>query len=168
MPNVTLYRGGSFTYEGKRYEKGVPTQVAPAIAQYLISTGRFTDAGSPPPVVAKTANPARNIVKLSDSVKEEAEKQAAKKEKAKDLADKQKEFTALVSEFKTNLPDFEDVKAVRKFAKDEYGVVLFKVKLPDLIDELAFTLAEQETEAKSPKEKTSEKKALNKKTAVKV
>ncbi len=168
MTSVTLHRGGSYSHAGKQYHKGVPANVSPAIASYLIATGRFTDSGAPP-VTVKTGNPNRNFVKLSDSVKEEKDKADLKSSKKKAMEESQKKFSALVDEFKANLPDFGDVKEIRKFAKEEYGLVLCQAKLPALIDELAHALADNETKGETKSEKpVSSKKEVNKKTAMRV
>jgi hypothetical protein len=168
MPNITLSVGGSYTYKGKRFENGVSTPVTPADAAYLLNLNppRFTDAGAPPIVAAKPVNTDRKVVKLSDSIKEDAEVKKTKDEKSKELAEKQKAFTLLVEEVKSNLPEFKDVKEVRQYAKDEFGLQLAQFKLPALIDELAHAIAEMEQAPKEPKAKT--KKEVNKKTAVKV
>jgi hypothetical protein len=165
MPDITLQKGGSYSYKGKRYDKGVKVTVSPAVSQYLLSTGRFVDSGSYVAAGAqKKVNPNRTVIKLSDSIKEDKEKKAAKVAKTSVLEAKQTAFTALVAEFKSELPEFQDAKAVRKYAKDEHGIVLLQNKQDKMIDELAFKLAE----AESVEEKAPAKKQVNKKNGIKV
>ncbi len=143
MPNVTLHKGSTFTHEGKTYKNGVLSPVSAPVAEYLKSTGRFTDSGAPSPVAAKQ-NSNRNFVKLSDSVSEDTAEKTLEKTKKEKRALQQKQFDSLLDRFRSELPEFKDVKEIRKYAKEEFGVLLTKVKLLDLREELAFALTEKD------------------------
>ena len=149
---VVLYKGGSFTHAGSKqvFLKGVPTEVSPVLAEQLKETGRFMDAGAPNPAIAEKAKKAasvqRNIVRLKDSLADDAAKKAARDEKSAKQAADQKEFQGLVDEARGALPEFTTVKEIHTFAKTE-GFTLFKTKMADLIDELCYALADQEFKA---------------------